>query len=166
MELFSQTTETIGQEGRRGALMLSMDVRHPDIEDFIDVKTDLNKVNYANISVRVNNDFMKAVKNDEDYLLTWPCNQDLSYFSKDYLDCPYNTLVYLEDHKRRNEVFYIKKIRAKQLFEKIAKNNWNYAEPGILYWDRISEYNMLQGIDFEYAGVNPCAEEPYNQLVG
>ena len=103
---------------------------------------------------------MKAVKNDEDYLLTWPCNQDLSYFSKDYLECPYNTLVYLEDHKRNNEIFYIKKIKAKQLFEKIAKNNWNYAEPGILYWDRISEYNMLQGTDFKYAGVNPCAEEP------
>ena len=156
-----------------------MDVRHPDIEDFIDVKTDLTKVNYANISVRVNDAFMKAVINDTDYLLTWPCcdyplirqtvvSGDGNAFTLsldiDIDRLSYNELVPFKNAD--NSFIYVKKIKAKQLFEKIAKNNWNYAEPGILYWDRISEYNMLQGTDFKYAGVNPCAEEPYNQLVG
>lgn len=137
--------------------MLSMDVRHPDIEEFIDCKTDLNKVQFANISVRVTDDFMRAVENDEDYILKWPCNQDLSYFSKEYLDCPYNTLVYLEDHKRNNEVFYIKKVKAKELFNKLVKNNWDYAEPGMLFWDRIEGYNMVSNNpNFKYAGTNPC----------
>lgn len=150
-----------------------MDVRHPDIEDFVDVKTDLNKVNYANISVRVNDNFMKAVINDTDYLLTWPCcdypliKQTVVYGDGNAgtiaLDIDIDRLSYNElvQFKNRDDSFlYVKKIKAKQLFEKIAKNNWNYAEPGILYWDRISEYNMLQGTDFKYAGVNPCAEEP------
>lgn len=156
-----------------------MDVRHPDIEDFVDVKTDLTKVNYANISVRVNDAFMKAVINDTDYLLTWPCcdypliKQTVVYgdgnagtlaLDIDIDRLSYNELVPFKNAD--NSFIYVKKIKAKQLFEKIAKNNWNYAEPGILYWDRISEYNMLQGTDFKYAGVNPCAEEPYNQLVG
>lgn len=161
MDLFSQTTGTIGQAGRRGALMLSLSINHPDIEEFINCKTDLSKVNFANISVRMTDDFMKAVENDGDYILRWPCNQDLSYFSKEYLDCPYNTLVYLEDHKRNNEVFYIKKVKAKELFNKLVKNNWDYAEPGILYWDRIENYNIVNNDpEFHYAGTNPCAEEP------
>lgn len=161
MEIFSQVTGTISQQGRRGALMICIDVNHPDVEEFINCKTDLNKVNFANISVRVHNDFMKAVENDEDYLLHWPCNQDLPYSSKEYLDCPYDTLVYLEDHKKNNEVFYIKKVKAKKLYEKLVKNNWDYAEPGILFWDNITKENMLvNNPDFKYAGTNPCGELP------
>lgn len=160
MDFYSYITGLIGQEGRRGATMLSISCNHPDLEEFINLKSDLDVCTKANISVRMNTEFMKAAINDEDYLLRWPIDQDLSYFSKEYLDCPYDTLTYLEDHRRNNEIFYIKKVKARRLFELLAQRNWEMAEPGILYWDRISDYNLLQGTDFRYAGVNPCAEEP------
>ena len=129
MDTFSQVTETIGQNGRRGALMLSMDCTHPEIIDFINIKTDLNRVTKANISVRITDDFMKAVKNDEDWEL---------YFKTEHEE--------------------IKKIvKAKDIFKLLCKNNWDYAEPGILFWDRIKNYNILsEDENFEYAGVNPC----------
>lgn len=136
-----------------GALMISLDVNHPDIEEFIDCKTDLSKVNYANISVRVSDEFMKAVEDDNDYMLKYPCDMKVEY-SPDFQQMEYGKLYHYKDG-------YIKKIKAKDLFYKLAKNNWNYAEPGILYWDKIKNYNLLQRFDnFEYAGVNPCAEEP------
>lgn len=161
MDIYSQVTGTISQAGRRGALMISLDINHPDIEEFIDCKNDLSKVNYANISVRVNDEFMKAVENNVDYYLKWPCDLDLSKFTKEYYDAPYNTLTYIEDHTNHNSICYVKKVKAKQLFQKLAKNNWNYAEPGILYWDNIENYNLLSEYpDFHYGGVNPCAEEP------
>lgn len=157
MDMFSQITQTISQNGRRGALMISLDINHPDVEEFIDCKTDLNRVKYANISVRVNDDFMKAVETNDDYMLVWPCNTDLSQFSKAYLwdETPYNTLTYLEDNN--DDIIYVKKIKARDIFNKLVRNNWDYAEPGILYWDRIQNYNLLDNTDFEYAGVNPCA---------
>ena len=157
MDLFSQTTATIGQDGRRGALMLSLDVRHPDIEEFIDCKTDLNRVNYANISVRVNDEFMRAVENDSDYLLHWPYDMDISEKEIEAID-EYDKLIPVET---ASGPVYLKKVKAKRLFMKLAENNWRTAEPGILYWDRISNYNLLsEDPNFEYAGVNPCAEEP------
>ena len=157
MDIYSQVTGTISQSGRRGALMVSLDVRHPDIEEFIDCKTDLNRVNYANISVRVNDEFMKAVESDSDYLLTWPCNSDLS--SSRYCSmwpAEYNILAKIGD-------VYVKKIKAKQLFQKLAENNWNYAEPGILYWDTMENHNLLNtNKEFKYSGINPCGELPMN----
>lgn len=135
MELYSMTTGLIGQRGRRGALMISMDVNHPDIEDFIDIKTDLNKVTKANISVRINNKFMDAVENNENYI------------------CEF----IVEGSNER----IIKDINARDLFMKLCKNNWDYAEPGILYWDRIKEYHLMsEDKTFNHSGVNPCAEEP------
>lgn len=145
MDIFSQTTATIGQAGRRGALMISLNIDHPDIEEFIDCKTDLERVKYANISVRVNDSFMNAVINDNDYILRFPCN--LNVDSTENFD--YNKL-----YKYNNG--YIKKVKAKNIFNKLVKNNWDYAEPGILYWDKISNYNLLNNTDFEYAGTNPC----------
>lgn len=134
METFSQVTETIGQNGRRGALMLSIDCNHPDLEEFIDIKTDLNRVTKANISVKITDDFMKAVENDDEWEL---------YFKTEH------------DEEIR------KKVKAKDIFLKLCENNWNYAEPGILYWDRINDYNILsEDSEFKYDGVNPCAEEP------
>ena len=134
MDLYSLVTGLIGMKGRRGALMLNLDCNHPDIEEFIDVKNDLNKVNYANISVNVTDEFMKAVINDEDYEL---------YF---YVDATGEEI-------RR-------KIKARELFRKIAKNNWNMAEPGILFIDRINSWHLMsEDEEFEFAGVNPCAEE-------
>lgn len=157
MKTFDTVTSTIGQNGRRGALMLSLDVRHPDVEEFINIKANTDQITSANISVRVNDDFMSAVEHDEDYILRWPCDIDLSKFTKEYKDCPYNTLTYLEDHTDSNKIFYIKKVKAKELFNQLVKNNWNYAEPGILYWDQIENWNMMQqNEDFEYAGINPC----------
>lgn len=134
MPTFSQVAETIGQKGRRGALMISMDVSHPDIEEFIDIKTDLNAVTKANISVMVNRDFIKAVKNKQEYVCKFV----------------------LEDGSE-----IIKYVDANAIMDKLAYNNWSMGEPGILYWDNIQKYNLLQHYDeFSYAGVNPCAEEP------
>ena len=135
MDLYSMTTDLIGQRGRRGALMISMDVNHPDIEEFIDVKTDLEKVTKANISVRINDKFMKAVENKEKYI------------------CRFEV-------KETNQVIE-KEVDAYSLFMKLIANNWDYAEPGILFWDKIENYNILsEDKNFKYAGVNPCAEEP------
>lgn len=134
MPTFSQVAETIGQKGRRGALMISMDVSHPDIKEFIDIKTDLNAVTKANISVKITDDFIKAVKNNTKY----PCKFTLEDGS---VICKY--------------------IDANKIMDKLALNNHRMGEPGILYWDKIQNYNLMQHFeDFSYAGVNPCAEEP------
>ena len=131
MDTFSQVTNQIGQMGRRGALMLSIDCKHPDLEDFISIKSDLNKVNYANISVRISNDFMHAVLNNDDWELKFT---------------------------RRNTGEVISKtVKAKDVFHSIAKGNWDMAEPGMLFWDTIKDWNLLANTpNFEYAGVNPC----------
>lgn len=135
MDLYSMTTGLIGQRGRRGALMISMDVNHPDIEAFIDVKTDLEKVTKANISVRINDKFMEAVENKEKYT------------------CKF----IVEETKEIIE----KELDAYKLFMKLITNNWDFAEPGILFWDNIERYHLLsEDFEFKYAGVNPCAEEP------
>lgn len=135
MELYSMTTGLIGQRGRRGALMISMEVSHPDIEDFIDIKTDLTKITKANISVRINDEFMKAVENNE----TYRC----------------------EFIVEGNNEHVIKEVDAKKLFMKLCKNNWDYAEPGILFWDNIKKHHLIsEDKEFAYSGVNPCAEEP------
>lgn len=135
MELYSMTTGLIGQRGRRGALMISMDIRHPDIEDFIDIKTDLNKITKANISVRINDEFMKAVENNEKYR------------------CEFTVDI--------NKEHIIKEVDARKLFMKLCKNNWDYAEPGILFWDNIKKHHLMsEDNTFSHAGVNPCAEEP------
>ena len=135
MELYSLVTALIGQNGRRGALMISIDSSHPDVEEFIDLKTDLDKVTKANISIRIHEDFMEAVKKNEDYRL---------YYKREVT----------------GEVIE-KWVNARELFHKIAETNWDYAEPGALFWDRISGWNLLSNTEeFSYAGVNPCAEEP------
>ena len=113
----------------RGALMLSMNINHPDIEEFITKKQDLTKVTGANISVKVTDEFMQAVEKDEDYYLRYPIDQDLFYFSKDYLDIEYNKLAYLEDYKNNNRVFYVKRIKAKELWDTLMHCAWNTAEP-------------------------------------
>lgn len=135
MDTFSQVTQQIGQNGRRGALMISISDTHPDLEKFITIKSDLNKVNYANISVRISDAFMKAVQEDKDWELKF-------------------------ERKETGEVIS-KTVKAKELFRKLCEQNWNYAEPGMLFWDRINNYNLLSNTkSFKYAGVNPCAEEP------
>lgn len=156
MRTFDVVTGTIGQNGRRGALMISLDVRHPDILEFVDIKANTDQITNANISVRVNDEFMAAVENDEDYLLHWPC--EMSINKKELEALEYNKLTCVDTI---SGPVYLRKIKAKELFMKLAKNNWDYGEPGILYWDRIKYWNLMsENKDFEYAGVNPCAEEP------
>ncbi len=134
MDLYSMVTGLIGMRGRRGALMLNLDVIHPDIEDFIDVKNDLSKVTYANISVNIDDKFMEAVKNDGEYEL------------------------YFKVESTGEEIS--RTIKARDLFRKLAKNNWNMAEPGILYTNRINSWHLMsEDSTFQFAGVNPCAEE-------
>lgn len=135
MELYSLVTELIGQNGRRGALMISIDCSHPDVEGFVDLKTDLNKVTKANISVRINREFMEAVKNNSPYRLHYTREATGETIEKE--------------------------INARELFRHIAEVNWDYGEPGALFWDRVCEWNLLSNTkEFSFAGVNPCAEEP------
>lgn len=135
MDLYSMVTGLIGQNGRRGALMISIDCSHPDLQEFIGLKTDLEKVTKANISVRISDEFMEAVKNNEDYTL---------HYTREVT----------------GEVIE-KQVNAREIFRLIAETNWDYAEPGALFWDRVKSWNLLSNTkEFEYAGVNPCAEEP------
>ena len=135
MDLFSLTTGLISQKGRRGALMISLPVTHPDIEEFIKVKTDLNKVTFANISVMVTDDFMRAVKNNDIWTMTFT------------VESTGETI--------------IKKIPAKKLMRIIAESNWKMAEPGMLFWDRVSNYHINdQNPIVEYVTSNPCGEKP------
>ena len=157
MDFYSHVTEIIGQEGRRGALMISIDCNHPDLEDFIDLKLNLNVCTRANISVRVSDEFMMAVQGDKDYLLHWPCNMDISPEEINAID-EYDKMITVDTI---SGPVYLKKVKARRLFHKLAENNWKMAEPGILYWDNINDYNMLNNNpEFSYAGTNPCAEEP------
>ena len=135
MDLYSMVTGLIGQNGRRGALMLSIDCSHPDLEEFIGIKSDLDKITKANISIRISDEFMEAVKNDKEYQL--------------------------EFTRESSGEKITKKVDARKLFRKIAEMNWDYGEPGALFWDNISGYNLLSETEsFSYAGTNPCAEEP------
>ena len=131
MDLYSLTTELIGQSGRRGALMISISCDHPDVEEFITIKSDLDKITKANLSIRVTDKFMRAVKNNATYTLS---------FTR-------------EETGEKIE----KTIRAKELFDKFCYMNWDYGEPAFLFWDRVKSYNLLSEDPlFEYAGVNPC----------
>lgn len=135
MDLYSLVTDLIGQSGRRGALMISLDCDHPDLLRFIDVKSDLAKVTKANISIKMSDDFMKAAIAGDKWRL----------------------------HYKRVETGEVveKVVDADDVLSKIAFNNWDMAEPGALFWDRIKNWNLLSEDDeFEFAGVNPCAEEP------
>lgn len=135
MDLYSMVTGLIGQNGRRGALMLSIDCSHPDLEEFIRVKSDLTRVTKANISVRISDAFMQAVKEDGEFTLRFT-------------------------RKATGETI-TKTVRAKEVFAQIARMNWDYAEPGSLFWDRICGWNLLSNTkEFQFAGTNPCAEEP------
>ncbi len=135
MDLYSLVTGLIGQNGRRGALMLSISSDHPDLEEFISVKTDLNRVTKANISIRVTDEFMKAVEKGEDYILRFVREETGEEITKT--------------------------VNARDIFLKLAETNWDYAEPGILYWDNIEKRCLLErDKNFQFAGTNPCAEEP------
>lgn len=142
MERFSNTTREVAQAGRRGALMLTIDVRHPDVFAFVNAKKDRTKVTGANISVMLRNDFMEAVKKDESYTLRFPCEVDPV------------------------DAEYTKEIRARELYDAIVENAWENAEPGQMFVDNHWDYSP-DGAYSQYKGVttNPCGEifmQPYD----
>ncbi len=133
MHRFSFTTREVAQNGRRGALMLTMDIAHPDIEDFITVKQDLTKVTGANISVRLSDEFMKAVVNNDNYKLRWPIDSDQPKITRE--------------------------VNAKELWNKIIKSAHNTAEPGLIFWDRQHYYSTSSIYPgFKNESTNPCSE--------
>ena len=151
MDVCSDITNEVAQNGRRGALMLSMSINHPDIEEFITKKQDLTKVTGANISVKVTDEFMRAVENDEDYFLRYPCNATVPLLVTDNFE--YNTLYH-------SGKIYYKIIKAKELWNTLMHCAWNTAEPGIMFEDAM--HNSPDGIyeDFKMVSTNPCGEIP------
>lgn len=112
--------------------MISIADSHPDLPEFISIKNDLNKVTGANISVRISDEFMQAVENDEMWVMEFT-------------------------RKETGETTR-REMPARELYHELCKNNWDFAEPGMLFWDRIESYNMLANdSEFQYAGTNPCA---------
>ena len=133
MNRFSNTTREVAQNGRRGALMLTMDVKHPDIEDFITVKQDLTKITGANISIRLSDEFMQAVVNDTKFTLQWPIDSKTPKYTKE--------------------------IDAKDLWQKIITCAHNTAEPGLIFWDRQHHYSTSSVYpEFKNSSTNPCSE--------
>lgn len=153
MERYSNTTREVAQNGRRGALMISMDIRHPDIEKFTLIKQDLTKVTGANVSIQLRNDFMEAVENDDDYILRWPCNRGLptGYGPMDqYVEnMPYDRLEKIIDMEHE---IYIKKVRARDLWNVIIKCAHASAEPGLMFLDAHWN-NSPDGVYPQYRGV-------------
>ena len=134
MSLYDLTTGLIGQNGRRGALMISIDVSHPDVKDFINIKTESDSITKANISLKVTDEFMQSVVDDKPFTLHWEGENGKSMEAE---------------------------VNARELFKMNAKNNWDWAEAGFLFWDRIKSYHLQShNPRHEFAGVNPCAEEP------
>lgn len=155
---FSNTTREVAQEGRRGALMLSIDVNHIDIMDFIKLKRDNTSVTGANISIKLNDNFIKAAKDGGDYLLRYPCDMEVD-INEGELDIEYEKLT---EFKKG----YVKKIKAKEYWDELIKSAKNHAEPGLMYWDNVVGYDPA-GVysKFKPISSNPCGEQflqPYD----
>ena len=137
MERYSNSTREVAQDGRRGALMLSVSINHPDSEDFIDAKLEQGKVTGANVSVRIDDEFMKAVKANSTYTQKYPIFSSNPKFSKT--------------------------IEANKLWKKIVHNAWKSAEPGILFWDTIIKESVpdcYADLGYKTVSTNPCGEIP------
>lgn len=137
MERYSNSTREVAQDGRRGALMLSISIDHPDSEHFIDAKLDGTKVTGANVSIRMTDGFMKAATNGETYLQKYPVNS-------------------------KNPVF-TREVDAQRLWKKVVHNAWASAEPGILFWDTVTREaipDCYKEYGFETVSTNPCGEIP------
>jgi ribonucleoside-diphosphate reductase alpha chain len=137
MERYSNTTREVAQDGRRGALMLSVSIKHPDAEDFIDAKMESGKITGANISVKIDDDFMEALNNKKKYIQKFPI-----------------------DSKQPR---YQKEVDTTTIWNKIIHNAWKSAEPGILFWDTIireSVADCYSDLGFRTVSTNPCGEIP------
>ena len=139
MERFSNSTREVAQDGRRGALMLSVSIKHPDAEAFIDAKMTEGKVTGANVSVRIDDDFMRCATEGRPYRQQYPVDA-------------------LED-----ECLTSKEIDAQKLWKKIVHNAWKSAEPGVLFWDTITRESIpdcYADLGFKTVSTNPCGEIP------
>jgi ribonucleoside-diphosphate reductase alpha chain len=137
MERFSNSTREVAQDGRRGALMLSVSIKHPDSEAFIDAKMSEGKITGANVSVRIDDDFMNAAVNGQQYVQQYPIDA--------------------ENPK------YKKEVDAAALWGKIIHNAWKSAEPGVLFWDTITRESVpdcYADLGFKTISTNPCGEIP------
>lgn len=137
MERYSNSTREVAQDGRRGALMLSVSIKHPDSEAFIDAKMTEGKVTGANVSVKIDDEFMQAAVEDKPYTQQFPIDSDNPIVKKD--------------------------ISAKQLWEKIVHNAWKSAEPGVLFWDTILRESIpdcYADLGYQTVSTNPCGEIP------
>ena len=137
MERYSNSTREVAQDGRRGALMLSVSIKHPDAEEFIDAKMDGTKVTGANVSVKLDDDFMKAAIENKVYTQQWPIDSD-------------------EPKVKKN-------VDAKKIWDKIVHNAWKSAEPGILFWDTVIKESVADcyaDLGFKTVSTNPCGEIP------
>lgn len=137
MERYSNSTREVAQEGRRGALMMSVSIRHPEAEDFIDAKMTEGKITGANVSVKIDDEFMNAVVNNENYIQKFPIDS--------------------------TEPKITKEINALNLWNKIIHNAWKSAEPGVLFWDTIKRESIpdcYAEYGFTTTSTNPCGEIP------
>jgi ribonucleoside-diphosphate reductase alpha chain len=137
MERYSNSTREVAQDGRRGALMLSVSIKHPDSEAFIDAKMEEGKVTGANVSVKLDDEFMQAVVDDKKYIQQFPIDSD--------------------------DPIIAKEISARTLWEKIVHNAWKSAEPGVLFWDTIIKESIpdcYADLGFTTVSTNPCGEIP------
>ena len=137
MERYSNSTREVAQDGRRGALMLSLSIKHPDAENFIDAKLDTNKVTGANVSIKIDDEFMRAAIDGRTYTQQFPINS--------------------------SNPKYVKHIDARKLWGKIIHNAWKSAEPGVLFWDTIireSVPDCYADQGFTTVSTNPCGEIP------
>ena len=141
MERYSNSTREVAQDGRRGALMLSVSIKHPDSEAFIDAKMTEGKVTGANVSVKIDDEFMEAAINDKLYVQQFP----------------------ISGEAESAEIEVRKEISAKLLWEKIVHNAWKSAEPGVLFWDTILRESIpdcYADLGFRTVSTNPCGEIP------
>jgi ribonucleoside-diphosphate reductase alpha chain len=157
MERYSNSTKEVAQDGRRGALMLSVSVKHPDSEGFIDAKMQEGKITGANVSVKLTDEFMDAAVNDKEYIQSFPINTDIKYDSgiRD-IDMGYDEIY-------KGALGSHKKIKAKKLWKKIIHNAWQSAEPGILFWDKVINESIpdcYADLGFRTVSTNPCGEIP------
>ena len=139
IERWSNSTREVAQGGRRGARMISLDCRHPEVETFIDIKRDLKKVTGANISVRWTDEFMKAVEDDADFILRWP----------------------IEASPETAKI--TKQVKARQIWNKFIDSAWTMAEPGALFWDTITKKSIADlyaDKGYKTESTNPCGEIP------
>jgi len=137
MERFSNTTKEVAQNGRRGALMITIDCRHPDLEKFINIKRDKTKVTGANISVRWNDEFLRAVEANEKYTLRFPVEASIE------------------------DAACTKEVDAKAVWQNFIQANWEAAEPGCLFWDTITGQSISDcyaDVGFKTISTNPCGE--------